>query len=127
LDRQAVRHTVEAGGYQAAIGDGLERKALAIRIKIMMDKANIEALAKDVATTTLGPGSVRSVISAPIIDIEGQEALQLTIYVDSNLLLQGSQVINTMVEVHEALQRRGEERFPFVNFATEDELKRTPS
>jgi len=65
-------------------------------------------------------------INAPIIDIDGQEALQITIVMASNFPasgLEGRKVVDTMVKVHDRLQEWGEERFPFVNFATEDELE----
>jgi len=92
----------------------------------MMDKANIEALAKQVATATLGIGSVASVSSAPTIDSEGQDALQLTIVLSPAFatVLNGSQVVKTMVQVHDSLQKQGEQRSPFVNFTTEGELIR---
>jgi hypothetical protein len=84
-----------------------------------MDKNRIEQLAKQAATATLGTGSVKSVISAPMIDSEGQEALRLTIVMSPGFAagLEGSKVVNTMVRVHDSLQKGGEERFPFVDFA----------
>ncbi len=84
----------------------------------MMDKNRIEQLAKQAATATLGDG-VRTVNSTPMTDSEGQEALRLTIVMSPGFAdaLEGSKVVNTMVQVHDILQKAGENRFPFVDFA----------
>jgi hypothetical protein len=84
-----------------------------------MDKSHIELLAKNAATATLGSGSVSSVIMAPMIDSEGEEAMRLTIVMSPGfaVALDGSKVVETMALVHDSLERAGEKRFPFLDFA----------
>jgi hypothetical protein len=84
-----------------------------------MDMNRIELLAKQAATTTLGTGSVTSVIGTLMTDSEGQEALRLTIVMSPGFaaaLQDGSKVNDTFVHVHDVLEGAGEKRFPFINF-----------
>lgn len=95
---------------------------------LMADQAEIEELAKQVATANLGVSSVSSVNAASIVDFDGKDALQITIVLMpgiSTAVLDGSQVVNTMVQVHDRLQRAGEERYPFMSFMADEEWRKS--
>ena len=105
---------------EPGLNGGAVKRYLSGRNGTTMDKTRIELLAKQAATSTLGTGSVKSVISAPMIDSEGEEALRLTIVMSPGFvaaLNEGSKVVDTMVRVHDTLEKEGEKRFPFVDFA----------
>jgi hypothetical protein len=91
----------------------------------MIDQDKIKRIAEKAAKVTLGTGSVSSVTSAPILDSEGHDALRITIILTPGSLdmLGGDQLVDATVEIHDTLQNQGEERFPFVRFASEDELE----
>jgi hypothetical protein len=93
---------------------------------VMMDEKTIESIARQVATANLGIASIDRIIPPKeIIDSEGREALQIVIVLTpgSTDTLKGSEFLNTMVEIHDLLQKAGEKRFPFVKYADKNELE----
>jgi hypothetical protein len=90
----------------------------------MIDQDKIQQIAAEVAMATLGP-NFRWVMSEPIIDSRGEEALRITIVVTpgSEDTLSGEQLVDATVRIHDDLQMQGEERQPYVKFISEDELE----
>lgn len=86
-------------------------------------------LVGQVAKAHLGPEQVIRVAAEPAIDSEGREALRVTIVIRPGAAKQlgGDAVLDTLVGVQERLQEMGEQRFPIIEYATEQELKQGAS
>jgi hypothetical protein len=89
-----------------------------------MENEKIAQLAKQIATTHLAAVSNTSSVST--VDSEGRDAVRITIVLDAaaaaSMKSKGDAVLDTLVEIKEALRERGEERFPIVEYATQEEL-----
>ncbi len=84
----------------------------------------INAIAKRAAQAHLSRDVVLRVLSEPTVDVEGLDALLLTIVVapDSDERLEGDALLDTLVQIQRDLQSAGENRFAIVSYATEAEL-----
>jgi hypothetical protein len=74
--------------------------------------------------TNLGAANVDHVESEPTIDSEGQEALRITIVIPKGAVgrLSGDAALDTLVNIQQGLRKAAEERFPIVEYATQEEL-----
>lgn len=79
----------------------------------------------EVATANLAARNVDRVLSEPTIDSEGREALKITIVLRPEAVpeLKGDSVLDTLIKVQDRLRDAGEERFPILEYATQDELE----
>jgi hypothetical protein len=91
----------------------------------MLETNKISEIARQAATANLASKSVQSVHTEPATDSEGREALRVTIVIKSDALrkLKGDAVLDTLVDIQHNLREAGEERFPIVDYITEDELE----
>jgi hypothetical protein len=89
----------------------------------MLDNDAVENIVREVATATLPRTAVSSVLAEPTADFEGEEALKITIIVPSNAVpsLSGDAALEMLVRVQDRLRQAGEERFPYIEYATEEE------
>jgi hypothetical protein len=85
----------------------------------------LQNIATTVATANLGGGSVSMVNIVPTTDSAGDAALRITIVLTpgSTESISGDAALNTLVQLQQALQKKGEDRFPIVEYTTEDEQK----
>jgi hypothetical protein len=64
--------------------------------------------------------------SISTVDFEGRDAVRITIVLDpaaaASMKSRGDAVLDTLVEIKQALRNEGEERFPIVEYATQEEL-----
>ena len=90
-----------------------------------MENAKIAQIAKQIATANLA--SVCSTSSVSTVDYEGRDAVRITIVLNSDsaasIKSKGNAVLDTLVQIKKKLEEEGEERFPIVEYATEEELK----
>jgi hypothetical protein len=91
----------------------------------MLDTPQIDKIAKDAASETLGAANLVSVTSRAKVDWMGDEALEIMVVLTPGApaLISGDAVNKTLSEIHDRLQKAGDERFPFIEYATEDELR----
>src|SRR6266568_8146412 len=91
----------------------------------MIDNDKIANIATQVATANLPSQSVTSVFSAPTVDSQGNEALHITIVLAPEAVpsLSGDAVLNNLVQIKKQVHSAGEDRFPIIEYATEDELE----
>jgi len=63
-------------------------------------------------------------MSEPTLDSRGEEALQVTIVLHryDDRMFKGGAVSNTLLEIVESLQKSGDDRFPIIFYATEEDL-----
>lgn len=91
----------------------------------MLAKNRIIEIAKDVATANLTSSSVSNIVSDSAIDSEGREALRITIVIKPGAVtkIRGDAALDTLVQIQDRLREAGEERFPIVEYATQEELE----
>jgi len=83
----------------------------------MLAPTKINELVNKAASAILKrPAGIQRVLSRPALDSEGHEALHITI-----VLKRGS--ADTLVEIDRALRDAREDRFPIIDFVTEEELE----
>ena len=83
-------------------------------------RIDIDAIAKSVATATHGSQSFSTVMSAPIVDSTGRDALEITIVLTPGSAdnISGAAAVRTLAEINRRLQEAGEERFSFIRYST---------
>ena len=88
-------------------------------MEIIEDLNQIDAIAKQVATATLGSQNVKSVHSSQTLDSMGRDALQVVItFMPGSLsLVTGKTATTLMYELNKKLLEMGEDRFPIVRWA----------
>jgi hypothetical protein len=92
----------------------------------MLQRVKINDVVKKAASAALkGAAKVQRVLSEPTVDSTGQEALRITIVMKRGSFdkISGDGALNTLVRVNRALRDAHEERFPIIEFATEEELE----
>jgi hypothetical protein len=90
----------------------------------MLQTEQISQIVSEVVQANTTPTSVRSVITEPAADSEGKDALRITIVITPEAVTQlaAGPVVDTLVQVQDRLRDAGEERFPIIEYATEEEL-----
>jgi hypothetical protein len=91
----------------------------------MLDRTRVNQIVRAVATANLSSAVFSNVISEPTTDSEGRDALRITIVIEPDVVdrIGGDAVLNTLVEIQDNLRKAGDERFPIVEYATEQELQ----
>ena len=82
-------------------------------------------VATDAALLRLGRDNVVTAISEPTANSRGEDALRVTVVITPDAMdrLQGDAFLSFLAEISDRLQAAGEDRFPIVHYATEDELR----
>lgn len=82
----------------------------------------VQGLVREVALATIGRGKFIDVRSAETTDLDGDRALDITVVLATEDVANTMPVMETLVGVRKELQRKGDERFPFIRYVTpEDE------
>jgi hypothetical protein len=91
----------------------------------MITPERINRIARDVAIANLTARNVDNVFSEPAADSHGQDALRITIVIKPGVAakLKGDALLDTLVQLHDELQKAGEDRLPIVEYATQEELE----
>ena len=84
----------------------------------------IDSIVADVVRKNLGQKLFQRTFSEPAVASDGGEALRITIVIAPKAAakLKGDSILDTLVQIHGKLIEAGEERFPIIEYATEDEL-----
>ena len=89
----------------------------------MQTSFDIDALITRVASAPLKGHKLARISSEPSVDMDGVDAIRVTIVLsEGDDTIAGDAALDTIVDVHQALQREGEHRRPFFTFTNEDEL-----
>jgi len=77
-----------------------------------------------VARTRVAEANLERIVTEPATDSEGKEALRIILVLKPGAakILTGDQALDLLVGIQQKLQAEGEERFPIVEYATEQEL-----
>jgi hypothetical protein len=92
----------------------------------MLQLAKVNDVVKKAASAALkGAAKIQRVLSEPTVDSAGQEALRITIVLKRGNFdkVSGDGALSMLVGVNRALRDAHEERFPIIEFATEEELE----
>jgi hypothetical protein len=93
----------------------------------MLQANEVAREAEAVAKKNFGADKVVRVIAEPMVDLDGDDAWGVTIVIKPDAVdaIDGDAVLDNLVQIHGRLSRKGDERLPFVEFATEDELQQS--
>jgi|SRR6266568_4360549 len=91
----------------------------------MLASDQIDQIVHEVAKANLTPTNVDRVLSESAVDSQGNDALRITIVIppDAVARIKGAAVVDTLVQIQNRLRDAGEERFPIVEYATQEELE----
>lgn len=91
----------------------------------MLHDRDIAEIATRVAAGKVSEAGLERVITTPITDSEGHDALRITLVLKAQAAsaLTGDAALDLLVQLQQALRGKGEERLPIIEYATEDELK----
>jgi hypothetical protein len=90
----------------------------------MLDEKKISQIAREVATANLSSANFTSIDIATMVDMEGHEALRITIVLNPGAVsrIDGDAALDTLVQMQDRLRKEGEERFAILEYATAEEL-----
>ena len=90
----------------------------------MLDLEQVTQISTEIARANFGSQKIVRVESEPTADLDGNEALNLLIVVapDFAEAINGDAVLDTLVQIVDRLQEAGDDRFPIIEYATEEEL-----
>jgi hypothetical protein len=91
----------------------------------MLGHEQVENIANGVAAAHLSGSTVRNIIAEPTVDSEGREALRIIIVIEPGAAtrIKGDAALDILVQLQERLRQAGDERFPIIEYATEEELE----
>ncbi len=90
----------------------------------MLDSNQISDIAGQVVRTKLSKAHLERIVTESATDSDGNEALRITLVFkpEAAKKLTGDNALDLLVGIQQKLQAEGEERFPIVEYATEQEL-----
>lgn len=90
----------------------------------MLRPVDIERDAVEIARKNFGQENVLRAEVYPWVDSDGDDTWRVLIVVDPKIVdtISGDVVLNNIVELHNRLVDAGEDRMPFLQYATEEEL-----
>ncbi len=89
----------------------------------MQTQIDIDAMITRVASASLKRHRIARVWSESSVDMDGIDAIRVTIVLSGDDDgITGDDALDTIADVHQALQREGDDRFPYIDFTNEDEL-----
>ncbi len=92
----------------------------------MLELVKVNEVVKKAASAVLKrQARVRRVISERASDSQGLEALHITIVLNNGDAdrISGDRALDTLFAIERALQGASEDRFPIIDYVTEDELE----
>jgi hypothetical protein len=90
----------------------------------MLQPADIERDALEIARKNFGAENVKWAAVGPWVDSDGDDTWRVVIVVDPEVVdtISGDAILDNLIELHNRLAEEGEERMPFLQYATEEEL-----
>ena len=90
----------------------------------MLQARDIERNALRIARKNFGERNVLRAEAHPWVDSDGDDTWRVLIVVDPKIVdtISGDVVLNNIIELHNWLAEEGEDRMPFLQYATEEEL-----
>jgi hypothetical protein len=107
-----------------AASSGLSWRGASCYLPAMLDPAEINRVVSKAASAILARlVGIQRVVSEPALDSQGHEALHITIVLKKGSAdkISGDKALDTLVSIEKALRNEMEERFPIIDFMTEEE------
>jgi len=92
----------------------------------MLAPAKVNEIVNKAASAVLKrQAGVQRVVSEPAVDSDGHEALRIIIVLKRGSAdkISGDKALDTLVGIDRALREASEDRFPIIDFVTEEELE----
>jgi hypothetical protein len=92
----------------------------------MLELTKVNEVVNKAASAVLRrQAGVQRVVSEPASDSQGREALHITIVLKRGSAdrISGDKALDTLVGIERALREAREDRFPIIDFVTEEELE----
>jgi hypothetical protein len=92
----------------------------------MLELTKVNEVVNKAASAVLKrQAGVQRVVSEPASDSEGHEILHITIVLKRGSAdkISGDSALDTLVGIERALREAGDERFPIIDYVTEEELE----
>ncbi|RYC31469.1 hypothetical protein D3273_13915 [Lichenibacterium minor] len=84
---------------------------------------DLDGLVGQVAAASLPGHRIARIATEPDVDADGLQGIRVVVVlVGDDASLSGDEALNTIVDLRQALQKAGDDRFPFVDFTNESEL-----
>jgi hypothetical protein len=92
---------------------------------MLVKDEDIPKIVRELAAEEFPPGSVDDVLCEPTVDLDGRDAFEITVVLvpEREPELTGEQTLGLQYRTRQYLLKRGDDRFPFIDFTTTDELK----
>lgn len=87
---------------------------------ITLDDAN--RVVGNAASATLKDAGLIRALTEDTVDPDGRDALRVVLVVDAENKITGDLAVEVLVRIQQDLQRAGEDRFAYVEYATEEDL-----
>ncbi|MDP4022509.1 hypothetical protein Q8W71_07735 [Methylobacterium sp. NEAU 140] len=90
----------------------------------MLDTARIQDIARDVALARVAKADLERIVAMPMTDSTGHDALRITVVLAPGAArrVTGDVALDVLSSLQQQLQIAGEDRFAFIDYATEEEL-----
>jgi hypothetical protein len=91
----------------------------------MLDIDQISQIVTHVVEANTAPKGVQRVIAEPASTSEGEEALRITVVLTPEAVTQlaSGHPLDVLVQISDQLRGAGDQRFPILKYATEEELE----
>lgn len=90
----------------------------------MLDDIKKTQMLEEIAKEKLGRQNVVRVFIEPGVDLDGRDALEVTIVITPGAAdrIRSDDLVDNIYEIHTRLHEADDERTPFVRYVTEEEL-----
>lgn len=88
----------------------------------MMTLDDANRIVGNAASVTLKDAGLIRAFTEDTVDPDGRDALRVVVVVDAENKITGDLAIDVLVRIQQDLQRAGEDRFAYVEYATEQDL-----
>ncbi len=90
-----------------------------------LETRKIVEIAKAAASANLRPSVMSTIVNSATTDSTGKDAIRITFVLPpgSSAAIGGDAAVNILVEIRQKLENEGDDRFPIIEYATQDELE----
>lgn len=90
----------------------------------MLETLQLQKLAREIVGKRMPKVQLDDVVAVPFTDEEGESALRITLVISPETVdaITGKDALKLLVDIKDALFRKGEERFAFLEYTTADDV-----
>lgn len=93
----------------------------------MIGQSELRKIVKGAAIATLPISTVKDVLVEPMVDSTGEDALRVIIVLEPDAVgrISGDAAVDTLVAMQARLRDAGDDRFAYIEYATEADLQKS--